>query len=189
MEGNQIMHTISVTISSLTGNTQKIANVVLEELQNTLNDVVKNEGIKVKIFQNKELLNLPELDGYILLFFWCRKSAVDDYSKEVLKQCKGKRILAFGTMGGYPDGIYGQQVRENVKTVIEENNICEGVYLSQGKIPEARTKYRRSLPIGHPHYLDEKGLKRHEESRKHPNTNDLKNAVEFFREHFMMSRV
>ena len=183
------MHTISATISSLTGNTEKIANAVLEELQNTLDTVIKNEDIKVRISKNKELLNLPELDDYILLFFWCRKSTLDDYSKEVLKQCKNKKILAFGTMGSYPDGTYGQQVRENVKTIIEENNICEGVYLSQGRIPEARTMYRRNLPTDHPHYLDEEGVKRHEESRKHPDDNDLKNAVEFFREHFVVSCV
>ena len=184
-----MMYTISVTTSSLTGNTEKIANAVLEELRNTLVAVVKNEDVKVRIFQNKELLNLPELDNYVLLFFWCRKSTVDDYSKEVLKQCKNKKILAFGTMGGYPDGAYGQQVRKNVTTMIEENNICEGVYLSQGKIPEARTEYRRKLPKEHPHYLDEEGLKRHEESRKHPDTNDLKNAAEFFRGRFLINRI
>ncbi len=183
------MHAISATISSLTGNTEKIANAVLEELQKTVDAVIKNEDIKVRIFQNKELLNLSELDDYILLFFWCRKSTLDDYSKEVLKQCKNKKILAFGTMGGYPDGAYGQQVRENVKTIIEENNICEGVYLSQGRIPEKRTNYRRNLPKDHPHYLDEEGLKRHEESRKHPDDNDLKNAVEFFREHFVACHI
>lgn len=183
------MYTISATISSLTGNTEKIANVVLEELQNTLDTVVKSEDIKVRIFQNKELLNLPEPGDYILLFFWCRKSTLDDYSKEVLKQCKNKKILAFGTMGSYPNNAYGQQVRENVTTMIEKNNICEGVYLSQGKIPEARTEYRRNLPKEHPHYLDEEGLKRHEESRKHPNPNDLKNAAEFFRGHFIISHV
>lgn len=183
------MHTISVTISSLTGNTQKIANAVLEELRNTLDTVVKNEDIKVRIFQNKELLNLPELDEYVLLFFWCRKSTIDDYSKEVLKQCRNKKILAFGTMGSYPNDTYGMRVRKNVKTIIEENNICEGIYLSQGRIPEKKTKYRRNLPKDHPHYLDEEGLKRHEESRKHPDTNDLKNAVEFFKEHFVVCHI
>ena len=184
-----MMYTISATISSLTGNTEKIANAVLEELQNILDTVIKNEEIKIRIFQNKELLNLPELDDYVLLFFWCRKSTLDDYSKEVLKQCKNKKILAFGTMGSYPNDSYGMRVHENVKTIIEENNICEGVYLSQGRIPEERTNYRRNLPKEHPHYLDEEGLKRHEESRKHPDANDLKNAVEFFKEHFIISCV
>ncbi len=178
-----MIHTISATISSLTGNTQKIANAVLEELQNTLDDIVKNEEITVNVFQNKELLTLPELDDYILLFFWCRKSTLDDYSKEALKQCKNKKILAFGTMGSYPNDTYGMRVRENVKI------ICEGVYLSQGRIPEARTNYRRNLPEEHPHYLDEEGLKRHEESRKHPDANDLKNAVKFFKEHFIVCQI
>ena len=122
-------------------------------------------------------------------FFWCRKSTLDNYSKEVLKQCKNKKILAFGTMGSYPNDAYGMRVRENVKTIIEENNICEGVYLSQGRIPEARTNYRKNLPKEHPHYLDEEGVKRHEKSRKHPDANDLKNAVEFFKEHFVISCV
>ena len=54
-----MMYTISATISSLTGNTEKIANAVLEDVQNTLDAVIKNEDIKVRIFQNKELLNLP----------------------------------------------------------------------------------------------------------------------------------
>lgn len=173
------MFTISVAISSLTGNTQKIADAVLKELGNTMND-----SINIKTFRNKELLHLPEQTDYILLFFWCRKSSLDDYSRKVIKQCKGKRILAFGTMGGYPDGAYGNRVRENVKAEIEANNICDGIYLSQGKIPEARTEYRRNLPKEHPHHLDEEGVKRHEKSRKHPDADDLKNAVTFFRDSY-----
>lgn len=173
------MPTISVMISSLTGNTQKIADAVLKELKND-----GNAFTRIDIFHNKELLQLPALNEYILLFFWCRKSTLDDYSQAVIRQCKGKKILAFGTMGGYPDGDYGNRVRKNVETLIGENNICRGVYLSQGKIPESRTTYRMNLPKDHPHYLDENGVKRHEQSRTHPDKKDLDNAVVFFRKHF-----
>lgn len=177
------MDTISVMISSITGNTQKIADAVLKELENNL-----DSSIKVDIFHNKEFLTVSSLSDYILLFFWCRKSTLDDYSQALIEQCKGKKILALGTMGGNPDGTYGERVRKNVEMFIEKNNVCCGVYLSQGKIPEKRTKYRMNLPKDHPHYLDEEGVKRHEQSRSHPDKKDLENAVDFFRKHFQVGR-
>lgn len=174
------MATISVMISSVTGNTQKIADVILKELENNY----LNTFTRVDIFHNKELLQLPALSEYILLFFWCRKSTLDDCSQAAIRQCKGKKILAFGTMGGNPDGDYGNRVRKNVETLIGENNICRGVYLSQGRIPEARTRHRMNLPKDHPFYLDEEGVKRHEQSRTHPDKKDLDDSVDFFRKHF-----
>lgn len=35
------------------------------------------------------------------------------------------------------------------------------------------------LPKGHPHHLDEAGIKRHLASRSHPEKKDLQDAVDF----------
>lgn len=167
MKRNQL----SVTISSVTGNTEKIARAVLKELDSM--------GVATSVFRNRAMEELPIEQGPLLMFFWCRKSGMDDLSLSVLEKCHGRAIIAVGTMGSYPQGAYGQRVYEKVKAQIKEQNFCAGVFLSQGKISEKRTEYRRNLPLGHPHRLDERGLARHLESRKHPDEQDIWKAVSY----------
>lgn len=190
------MKSVVALISSVTGNTQMVADAVLEELASA--------GIEVSIFKNKELLELQlaasgsdcetaasglnrqftqklETCDAVFSFFWCRKSSMDDLSKGVVKLLAGKEVLAFGTMGSYADGEYADLVRKNVTELIEEANICSGVFLCQGKIPVEKTLKRAALPKDNPHYLDEEGVKRHVASRSHPDTVDLANAKAFVR--------
>ena len=51
--------------------------------------------------------------------------------------------------------------------------------MSQGKIDIQRTEYRKKLPPENPHFLDEKGIRRHEESRNHPDEADIECARSF----------
>lgn len=162
---------LTVTISSVTGNTEKIARAVLRELDSM--------GVSVSVFKNRDMEEIPAGNGPLLMFFWCRRSGMDDLSLNVLEKCQGRTVLAIGTMGSYPDGAYGQRVYEKVNAQVKEQNFCAGVFLSQGKISEKRTEYRRNLPIGHPHRLDERGLARHLESRKHPDEQDIWKAVSY----------
>lgn len=167
MKRNQL----TVTISSVTGNTEKIARAVLRELDSM--------GVAVSAFKNREMEEIPQERGPLLMFFWCRKSGMDDLSLSVLEKCQGRTVIAIGTMGSYPQGTYGQRVYEKVKAQIKEQNFCAGVFLSQGKISEKRTEYRRNLPPGDPHRLDERGLARHLESRKHPDEQDIWKAISY----------
>ncbi|WP_294374709.1 flavodoxin family protein [uncultured Clostridium sp.] len=166
---------IAIFISSVTGNTLKIASRVKEEIEG------KGYNIILKKFHDLEEVQC-EADLYILCF-WCRRSTLDDLSQRFVSKYKDQKILAFGTMGNYPDSEYGDRVRKNVIEFINGQNKCEGVFLSRGKIPVKRTEYRRNLPKDHPHYLNEEGYKRHIESRNHPNEDDMRNAVNFLNQY------
>lgn len=160
-------------LSSLTGNTKKLclplADLLKEQYPEAFQTVTEASQV---------------LDGSpVILCFWCRKSSLDDKSLSFLRDLNNCDILAFGTFGGYPDSAYADLVRKNVREQIERSNRCIGVFLSQGKISEKRTEKRRSLPKDAPHYLDEEGYRRHLESRKHPDSNDLGNAREFLLTH------
>lgn len=170
------------TLSTITGNTEKISEAVRCALT--------KEGFIIDVYKNSEIDKpAPSKDGKsdqddfgspILVFFWCRRSGLDDLSKSFIKKNKNREFLAFGTMGAYPYGEYGNKVKKNVTEFIEASgNRCLGVFLSQGAIPVEKTIYRASLPKDNPHHLDEAGVARHEESRLHPNEADLHAAVKF----------
>lgn len=166
---------VVLCISSCTGNTKKIMEALEEEL--------RSKDYDIRIW-NKNGYNRID-DELFIIGFWCRRSTLDFESQKTVDLLKGKNILAFGTMGSYPDSEYGKRVEENVCEYIGRENKCLGVYLSQGKVSLKRTEMRRKLPKDHPHYLDEEGVKRHLESQKHPNEDDIRKAVLFLRENLI----
>lgn len=162
---------IALYISSCTGNTLKIANVIQARLEKSDYELYIHNSSKSNI--------IPKDADLIIIFFWCRKSSLDFNSKNIVDMCENKKILAFGTMGNYPNSDYGQKVKSNVFDYISKNNKCLGVFLCQGKIPPERTEKRMKLSPDHPHHLDEDGIKRHLDSRTHPDKRDLQNAAHF----------
>jgi len=162
---------IGIVYSSITGNTKKVADAIFNSL----------EG-KAKIFRvKKDEFNYKDFD-IILIGYWCRRTFMDNDSFELLKTIKGKKIATFGTAGMYPDSTYANKCHEKIQQEIKKENEFIGSFLCQGKISEKRTEERLKIPKGKPHYLGEEGLKRHIESRKHPNEEDLNNAVSYFKE-------
>lgn len=156
----------SMAISSVTGNTASIAQAVrsaAEEAGWTINDVVGP--------------NPP--DDVVIVCFWCRKSTLDPKSLKFVESCSGKRVLLFGTMGGYPVGAYADRVRANVTSKVCERNECLGVFLCQGKVNPERIEMRRNLPESDPHHLDDRGLARLTEGLNHPDATDMANARAF----------
>lgn len=164
---------IIFSVSTITGNTEKIAAGLREELRQMQYSVIPYNDT------NKEAIADA---GIVILCFWCRRSSVDPKTQKIIDTLHGKKIIAFGTMGAYPDSKYGDHVKENVRTLIEADNKCLGVFLCQGKIPPERTERRRKLPPDSPHYLDDEGYQRHLESRKHPDERDIADAGAFLRQ-------
>jgi len=161
---------IAVIFSSITGNTKKVAEAIYS--------ILPEEKF---IFQNPNIECLEKFD-VILIGYWCYRCFMDPLSLALLKKITGKKVGAFGTAGVYPNSQAGIKCSERVKEAISSKNIFIGEFLCQGKIPEERTKKRMMLPKDNPHYLDVEGLKRHIESRNHPNEVDLENAKKFFLE-------
>lgn len=101
-----MIKSIALYISSCTGNTLKISKVIQARLEkNDYELYIHNSSKSNIISKNADL---------IIIFFWCRKSSLDFHSKNIVDKYQNKKILAFGTMGNYPDSIYGQKVKSNV---------------------------------------------------------------------------
>lgn len=162
--------TIAIIYASKTGNTQKVAEAIFTSLPYE-KVIAKTSGdIDITTFD------------IILIGYWCYRGFMDPLSLALVKKIQGKKVGAFGTAGVYPDSPAGVKCRNRIKEIISQNNIFIGDFLCQGKIPEERTLKRMMLPKNDSHYLDEEGIKRHLESRKHPNEVDLKQAQNYFLE-------
>lgn len=159
---------VTLSVSSLTGNTRKIADGVRARLSAdgwTITDYERGADVR---------------DDVVAVCFWCWKSTLDPNSMKLLEGCTGKRVLVFGTMGGYPDGPYAEKVKGNVAEAVRANgHECLGVYLSQGKVSMKSVERRRALPEDDPHHLDDAGVERLIESQKHPDQNDIDRAAAF----------
>ncbi len=66
------------------------------------------------------------------------------------------------------------------KTCSEKKNEIFGHFICQGKIDPALTEKFKDLPPDHPHAMTPERKARHEEAKKHPDSNDLKKACETF---------
>ena len=159
-------------VSSVTGNTAKVANGVREMLVDLGWDV--NDA--------RACTGCQEESDVVIVCFWCRKSSLDPKSIRFVERCKGKKVLLFGTMGGFPVGSYADSVRANVRAKVEEANECLGVFLCQGKVRQERIDERRALSPDNPHFLDDWGVARLTESLKHPNETDVLYAQAFLRD-------
>lgn len=162
---------ITIAISSRTGNTQKIADAVRAQLEEL--------GVEYHVREAGE----PIESQNVIICFWCFKSRFDVRNQNLLAGLSGKKILVFGTFGGYPDSAYGDKVRRNVEGDVNESNECLGVFLSQGKVSMKNVEKRRQLPADDPHHLDDAGVRRLEESQKHPDEQDMARARSFLCEH------
>lgn len=158
---------VTMSVSSHTGNTRKIAEGVRSQLQAqgwTITDYERGADVH---------------DDVLVMCFWCWKSTFDPASMKLLERCEGKRILVLGTMGGYPDGPYAQKVTRNVTEAVSAHNECLGVFLSQGKVSMKSVEARKQLPVDDPHHLDDAGVERLIESQKHPDSQDVARAAAF----------
>ena len=162
---------IHLFISSLTGNTLKIANALEERLIATGHIVTKQDSNEIR--QPKVIA-----DFYILCF-WTRRGSLDMDSFKILKQFKDSPIIAVGTCGHYPDSEYAYRTKSYINGIINTSNACLGVFLSQGAVMLESTNRRRKLPPNRPHYLDDEGYARHLESQNHPDLADIENAFQF----------
>ena len=161
----------ALLVNSITGNTKKIADALALELEKMEYEIICR--------YNRDCLSeIIDADLY-LIGFWVRKGSLNDQSMDTIDLYENKKMLAFGSLGNYPDGEYGDLVRSNVSAYINKKNYCSEVFLSQGAIPIQRTEKRRQLPPDAPHYLDDEGYQRHLESRNHPNEEDLKLACQW----------
>lgn len=161
---------ILVVYSSLTGNTEKIAQAIFSGLPagSTCRPVAE----------------APAPDGFDLVVagFWVDKGQADELMRAYLSKTKNMKLAFFFTLGDYPDGDHAAQVAAATKKMLEKNgNEVLGFFPCQGKVdPVFLERMKKMLPPDHPHALMSPARKaRLDEAAKHPNETDLLNARNF----------
>lgn len=163
-----------IIFSTLTGNTEKIANGIFSII----------EGDK-KIINIKEIdtVNIDEYDK-IAIGYWVDKGDADAKTKKVMETIKNKKVGIFGTLGAYPDSEHAKECVKKVKEALENNgNIVEAEFICQGKVAQYLIDMFRSMTEkgkgGH-HAATPEREKRWEEAAKHPNEEDIEKAKKIF---------
>ena len=157
-----------VVYSSLTGNTQYIA-----------------QGIYEALSEDKELCAVEDIESLedfdqIILGYWVDKGGPDKKASDLMKAIKGKKVGLFATLGAYPDSDHARTSLERGLALVEKDNEVIGSFICQGRIAEALKQRMEILPEGHPHYPDEKRRKRWADADGHPNEEDVRQAVKVF---------
>lgn len=158
-----------IVVSSLTGNTLKLASAVAYALNESV------EAVKVE--------EKPDVSDYDLVAVgcWINRGTADAKAQEFIKTIKGKKVAVFATLGAYPDSEHAKKSLENIKALFDESNEVVGEFICQGsvsyKMVEMMTKM---FPTGHPHAMTEERKARIKESYNHPNNDDLLRAREYF---------
>lgn len=158
---------ILVAYSSLTGNTKKVAQAI--------NEVVQGELISINDNPN------PNDYDAVIVGYWADRGKADKLADAFLKKVFRKPCGVFATLGAYPDSEHANDVINYGITSLESNQcLVLSSFICQGKINPLLTKKFENLEPEHPHYMTEARRKRHEDSKTHPDENDLKMAKKTF---------
>ena len=163
-----------VVFSTLTGNTEKIANAVFSSISG------EKELLNVKDTQN---INLDNYDR-IIVGYWVDKGDADEKMKDFMSRIKNKNVGTFGTLGADPVSEHARSCVSKVREFLENNgNKVEREFICRGAIsPQLIERFRkmtREGMAGH-HSATPESEKRWAEAAKHPDENDIENARKVF---------
>ena len=159
-----------IAYTTLTGNTKKVAQSIYE--------IIKDDK-QIICLNNTNDINTDNFN-VIIIGYWVDKGHMDNISKKFLKKLKNKNIALFGTLGADPNSDHGKNVQDKVKRFCSENNNCIGSLLCQGKVDPKLVEKMGKFPLNLVHPLTPERLARIKEASKHPTSEDLKNAQEYF---------
>ena len=159
-----------VVFSSKTGNTKKVAKAIFDVLPDPKN-----------IFTVEESPSVDEYD-FIAMGFWVDKGTADSKAREFFKTVQNKKIALFGTLGAFPDSDHARQSMENVKQLVQGNEIL-GEFLCQGKVDPKLIRMMETRMKDDPHHsMTPERRARLDEAAKHPDEKDIADARDFFLE-------
>jgi len=164
---------ILIVYSSLTGNTKKIADGLVEALSGGCDCVRVQEA--------------PAPDDYDLIIpgFWVDKGLADKDTLVYLEKIKNKKTAFFFTLGAYPHSEHADEVAADTEKRLTENgNTVLGHFRCQGKVdPDLLERMKKMLPPDHPHaQMSPERQARLDEAAKHPDGKDVENAKTFISE-------
>ncbi|BCJ92700.1 flavodoxin [Anaerocolumna cellulosilytica] len=160
---------VLVTYSSLTGNTQKVAEGIYEGIQAEVKDI-------------KPMKEVTELDSYdvVLAGYWVDKGGPNEEAKKFLERLEGKKVGIFATLGYWPDTEHGWNSLMNGEEVVKEKNQVIAKYICQGKLNDSIIARFEKLPADNPHAITEEKRRRYAVAKNHPSEADIAHAAELF---------
>lgn len=161
---------IAIIYSTITGNTKKVAEGILE---------VMPKG--TEIFNVEENPKWEEYD-LLILGYWVDRGLADTKMRDYMNKIQGKNLGVFGTLGEKDNTDYSRGIQNKVEESLSKSNKVLANFICQGKIdPKFITKW---LEILDKNPNDEKARDIVEEFNKasvHPNEEDIKNAQVVFK--------
>lgn len=162
---------ILITYSSWTGNTQKVAHAICEQIGG-------------EIMPMKKVKSWQEYD-FIALGFFIDKGFANDEAKEFMSQIKAKNLGIFATAGVEPDSEHAKESMRKVKEFLEkQGNKVEKTFICQGAIDPKLIEKMRQLATRQgekaTHKITPEREARWEAAKTHPDEIDLKNAKKAF---------
>ncbi len=162
-----------VIYSSRTGNTKKVAEAIAQHYACEILDIREVDPTKLEGYD------------YIILGNWNDKGTADQSSLQFYAQLKDKHLGVFQTLGAEPDSEHARQSLQTCVAMLEaQGNKVKASFLCQGRIDPRLTEMFKKMGEKSPHKMDEKRMQRHREAAKHPDEEDLRNAIQAFRELF-----
>ncbi len=159
-----------VLYATLTGNTQKVAAAVHQQLP---------EPSRILLLTG-ESLAIPE--ETVFLGYWVDRGSCPEPVAQLLCQLHGKKIALFGTIGS-DNQDYWPKVRQQVEKLVPADNQILGHFLCQGRMqPDVRVRYEQGLAQNPHDTRCRDGIANFDRALTHPNTADLDHAAAFARQ-------
>jgi flavodoxin len=162
---------VLVTYSSLTGNTQKLAEGIYEG--------ITAESKEIKPI--KEVEDISDVD-VVLVGYWVDKGGPNEEAKVFLEKIEGKKVGLFATLGFWSDSEHGWKSLINGENIVKEKNQVLAKYICQGKLSDKIISMFEKLPEDHPHAINDEKRKRYAIAKNHPSEADIAHGAELFRE-------
>lgn len=158
-----------VVVSSLTGNTMKVGDIVAYALDENLTTVKVEE--------------MPDVSDYDLVVVgcWVDRATADARAQEFIKTIKNKKVAFFVTLGAEADSEHAQVCLKNIEALFDESNEVVGQFICQGAVSLRMMEVMaKRFPAGHSHAMTDERKKRMEASQSHPDMADLQAARAYF---------
>lgn len=157
-----------IVYSSATGNTKKLAEVILGEV----------EDAELIAVQDVEVTMLDHFD-MIYLGYWVDKGDMDAHALQLAKKLENRKLVLFGTLGAASNTTYYDMVKKRVETHVVDNKIY-GHFLCQGKVGEALMERYRKLVKERPDDIHiQAQLENYENGKTHPDEADFDHVRAF----------
>lgn len=160
-----------VMYSSVSGNTKKIADTMVYEMDDY--EIINSKDFRTSMIPNFDVFCI----GY-----WVDKGDCDAQSLQVLRHMSSERIALFGTLGAAENTAYYQSIKQRVEQHLPDATIL-GHFLCQGKINDALLeRYREQLKKDPDNIHMKAQLENYEQGKTHPDEHDLALAKSFAEE-------